>query len=91
MTAPSLILRMGAGMMTEEQAREILRSHVACAESQAEWARHHGISRHLLNDCLAHRLPIPKQIARVIGLQRVRAYEYLPDCPTSVTADGGAE
>lgn len=62
-------------MMTEGEAMEKLEREIAKCESASSWCRAHDVSRHLLSDTRAGRVPISSAIAMAIGLRKVTAYE----------------
>jgi hypothetical protein len=64
-------------MMTPNEALERLERHLSKWPSASAWCDAHDVSRHLLSDVRAGRVPMSSAIAMAIGARKVTAYE---DC-----------
>ena len=61
-------------MLTEDQARQMLREACAKAGSPSAWASQHHLSRQYICQMLDGTDPIGWKIARAIGLKRVYVF-----------------
>lgn len=81
--APDLSINIKAPskLLTEEQAKEILRRHIETAENHTDLKLRSGASatliwRAALPESHALSTPIPRNICVALGFSRVRAYRW---------------
>ena len=61
--------------LTADDVLQLLRTEIAKAGNQTEWARAHKVDRTRVSAALSGSRSIPRQIAKALGLKPIVVYE----------------